>query len=241
MRCTVWCRVWCTVWCTVWCATWPDVETLLERDSRRIKVVSRPVQRAECGEAGRGQERGRRLTAARQRRRRLVERQRRTGQRGGVTCAAHCVLDAAPRRLGVAVLLELAGDSKRGEGVAGRSVCSLRCRSAGPLHPSRARARVWDGVAQLSRRKSERARTTYLEPLRRGRSWLGRPSGRIGQKCTTRRLSVPVGNPRGPLDRGECPACTSTPWEARLRQCRMGSYEYKGLYIRARVPPCGHP
>ena len=153
MRCTVWCRVWCTVWCTVWCATWPDVETLLERDSRRIKVVSRPVQRAECGEAGRGQERGRRLTAARQRRRRLVERQRRTGQRGGVTCAAHCVLDAAPRRLGVAVLLELAGDSQRGEGVAGRSVCSLRYRSAGPLHASRERARLVRrrrGLSELS-------------------------------------------------------------------------------------------
>ena len=95
------------------------------------------MQRAECGEAGRGQQRGRWLSGARQRSRRLVERQWRAGHGRGVPCAAHCVLNAAPRRLGVAVLLELAGDSQRGEGVAGRSGSSLRCRSARPLHVRR--------------------------------------------------------------------------------------------------------
>ena len=60
----------------------------------------------------------------------------------------------------------------------------------------------------------DRARThrwrTRAQTALPGRSWLVRPSGRIGQKCTTRRPSVPGGNPRGPPDRGECPACT---WE----------------------------
>ena len=75
--------------------------------------------------------------------------------------------------------------------------------------------------ASLSRRRADEDRArpprwrARAETVLPGRSGRVRSCGRIGKKWTTRMPSLPGGNPRGPLDRGECPACTSTPWEAR--------------------------